>query len=374
MAESPLEEDRYVPPFLSSMAGAKPSSRKAAAAAAAPDAALQPAAAAAAAAAPAPGSVAHALSEPSLLMAAVEAGGVQAFLSFTAQAAAAAVRSGLGGGHHRHAAEAIGVVRLALSLGVFSALYAGRFRRGLEAGAGAVQTARCVAAAWLPRVTGPVALLLGFHAVQLAVLTSPLVLGAAGAAPRTLAAATACVSSGALLWGVAWEELVYRAMVFYVALQRSGGRVRFAVLLTAAVFGAVHAGNALGGAGTGADPSLRAVQVLGAAAFGVTYSTLFAATGSLGATGLVHAANNLVALVWAAVDPGRPANGLLPCAPHYSRTLGVSVGVQAAVYAAAAAWAWRGLGRELLAGGGGAFRARHPLVYGDSEGGGEKRD
>jgi membrane protease YdiL (CAAX protease family) len=312
-------------------------------------------------------------------MAALEAGGVQAFLSFTAKAASAVVLTGLGPGA-RHGAEAVGVVRLALSLGVFSALYAGRFRRALEPVAGAAQTARCVAAAFAPRVTGPVALLLAFHAAQLAALTSPLVLGP-GAPPLSARAATACVGTGAVVWGVLWEELVYRGLVFYVALQRSGGRVRFAALLTAAVFGAVHVGHALGGArgggggGAGVDPALLAVQVVGASLFGVTYAALFAATGSLGATALVHAANNVVALVWAAVDPARPPDGVLPCAPLYSHTLGVSVGVQAAVYALAAGWAWRDLAAELRGGGAAgpsnAFRRRHPLVYG-GEGGAEE--
>lgn len=206
-----------------------------------------------------------------------------------------------------------------------------------------------------------------FHVAQLAVMTSSTVLPGG---PPAASAATACFAATPLLWGVLWEELVYRGIVFYIVLQRSGGRVRFTALVTAVVFGAVHIGAIVK---QRADTPLVLVQCAGAVLFGVTYSLLFAASGSLGNTVLAHAANNAVALVWMAVDPSAPA-GSPACAPRFSTALAGSVGAQAVVYLAAAGLAYRALAGRLAtpAGAGGAsnaFREAHPVVFGGAGGG-----
>jgi membrane protease YdiL (CAAX protease family) len=223
---------------------------------------------------------------------------------------------------------------------------------------------RSLLATWRLSLTRPVLLLLAFHAAQLAVLVSPLVLGASRAFPP-YDAASACFTSGALWWGVAWEELVYRVMLFYIVLQRSGGQVRVASFVSAAVFGAVHLSNA---AQAATPRAIVALQALTAIMFGGAYSAIFASTGSVGATVAVHAANNLVALVWVAVDPTPAADGApaAACTSRYSATLAASLAVQGAAYLAAAALANVDLGDALTAdaSGSSAFRAMHPLPYG----------
>lgn len=229
---------------------------------------------------------------------------------------------------------------------------------------------RSLLATWRLALTRPVLLLLAFHAAQLAVLLSPLVLGASAFPPYD--AASACFTSGALWWGVAWEELVYRAMLFYIVLQRSGGQVRVASFVSSAVFGAVHLANAAQGA---TPVAIVVLQAATAVMFGAAYSAIFAATGSVGATVAAHAANNLVALVWVAVDPTPAPAGAPPCSSRYSATLVASLAVQGAAYLAAAALAHQDLGEALTAadvraagGAGNAFRAMHPLPYGGQQG------
>lgn len=216
----------------------------------------------------------------------------------------------------------------------------------------------------VPRVDATLLLIMFFHIAQVAFMTSSWMLP--GGAP-TASEATACMSSVPLVWGVWYEELVYRGIVFYIVLQRSGGRVQFATLVTALIFGGVHIGSI---AKRGADGSLVILQSVCAMLFGVTYSLLFAATGSLGSTALAHTANNAVALVWLAVDPS--SQGSAPCTPRFSTALAGSVAAQAVVYLVAAGLAYRGMAVKLATpvdgGASNAFRSAHPVVYGEAPG------
>lgn len=233
-----------------------------------------------------------------------------------------------------------------------------------------------------PRWHASATLLLVFHALQAAAMVAAAAWVRGGVLP-SLAAATACMSRADVLWGVAYEELVYRAVIFYVALQRSGGSVRYAVLLSAAVFGGVHVSIAVR---PGAQLSMVGLHVLTAASFGATYGLLFAATGSLAATVALHAANNAAALLWQALDASPQAAaagigaladgsviGAAACTTVYSTPLLASVALQAGVYVAAGIAAYASLVAALVTpapatggsgGGSNAFRVAHPMVYG----------
>lgn len=68
--------------------------------------------------------------EPNMMMAALEAGGVQAFLVFTSQALAQVLGAALHGAQWGNAY--LGVVRLVLAVGLFAGVYGQRFRPNAE--------------------------------------------------------------------------------------------------------------------------------------------------------------------------------------------------------------------------------------------------
>ena len=216
----------------------------------------------------------------------------------------------------------------------------------------------------------PGALLLAFHGATLAYLCGDLLPLAARDPRAAWAQLGACATSTALLWAPLFEELLFRGALFYLALQRSGGSVQLAAALCAGAFAAMHAPNILG---AGADWGYVGLQVVAAGVCGGAWTCLFAARGSLAEVALLHAANNAAAVVWLArgsgSGSGSAACSLAPPPPQHRGAALACLALQTAVYAAGGAAAWRELQRCTAQDGGRAFRALHPVVYPQGEGG-----
>ena len=175
-------------------------------------------------------------------------------------------------------------LQAAAPLAVLVLVYGGRFRLGA-----------------LPRLLAPrlalpsrpVAAVLLLHVLQTACAVFwPL---PAGAASGGAAGVAACTSAAALAWSPLFEELTFRVVAFYVALQRSGGDLSFAVIASTGLFGAMHIANVVNSGGT----SLVAwLQVVAATAFGATWALAFAVSGSAAEVVAMHAANNAAAVAF----------------------------------------------------------------------------
>jgi membrane protease YdiL (CAAX protease family) len=215
-------------------------------------------------------------------------------------------------------------------------------------------------------LSGPGALPLLFHAGALMLLLRRA--GGGGGDWRGAAARLAeCATPTALLWAPLQEEAMFRGTLFYVALHRSGGDAALAGGLAAAAFAAVHLPNA---AAPGAAAAYVGLQAVAAICAGATYTALFALRGSLAEVALLHAANNAVAVAWLA-GAGTGSCALAAAPPAGERAaLGMALlGAQVAAYAAAALAAVARLRAllardELAAGGRGAFKRLHGVVYG----------
>lgn len=90
--------------------------------------------------------------------------------------------------------------------------------------------------------------LVAFHGAQLIGIASTAWL-AGTPLPLLPAALSRCGSVSAVLWAPAWEELVFRFVVFYLVLHRSRGNVPFAAASSALAFAAVHMGKWAAAAG-----------------------------------------------------------------------------------------------------------------------------
>jgi membrane protease YdiL (CAAX protease family) len=168
----------------------------------------------------------------------------------------------------------------------------------------------------------------------------------------------ACWNVADLLWGVLYEEALYRVALLYVTLQRSGGAASFAAATSAAAFAAVHAGALLFAA---APPPLLlgSLQVALAAAAGNAYAFEVAATGSIGVVIAAHILNNGAALTWlplSAALEGR-AQGE-ECTLRQSGALMGLVAAQLALYVWVAVGAARAAGQLSTA----QLAALHPAV------------
>jgi len=181
-----------------------------------------------------------------------------------------------------------------------------------------------------------------------------------------------CMDLYGLLWSPCYEELLARWLLFYVALHRSGGNLLFAVFACALVFGAMHLSNALL---PGTSSALTWLQIALGLLSGLTFGALFARTGSIASVILVHAANNVVAYAWMAVetaagdvpldemeDAGVPLKVSACGPPSISSSLLASLACHATVLVACAVLALRETLVE-LGQGGRRFRATHHLVY-----------
>jgi membrane protease YdiL (CAAX protease family) len=212
-------------------------------------------------------------------------------------------------------------------------------------------------------LSAPGTLLLAFHLGSLlylcwGVLASPQPLDAAawGSLWR-------CASPTALLWAPAFEELLFRGALFYLALQRSGGNVPLAAALGAGAFAAMHAPNILA---AGADWGYVSLQVLAAAVCGGAWTCVFAAQGCLAEVALLHVANNLAAVLWLAGTRSAQPCSLAPPPPEQRTAALLSLLAQTAVYTGGGVMAWKALQRATAAEGGGlAFRRMHQVVYCD---------
>jgi hypothetical protein len=203
-----------------------------------------------------------------------------------------------------------------------------------------------------------------------------------------------------MVWAPLFEEAVFRVVIFYVVLQRSGGNVGLACLASACTFGGIHVANVLAAAGGGAaglpaDVAYAWLQVVTGAVCGAAWVLVFARTGSFGAVALLHAANNAAAVAWmgaralAAAGEGKGVDAAACAASAWGPEDGgdgggggyllvASVALQLGLYAHAAWSAWGGLYGELVGAAGaggeavvGRFRALHPVVYGGEAAEGE---
>lgn len=78
--------------------------------------------------------------QPNLFMAALEAGGVQAFMTFTSQALAQVLGAGMAGSPHGN--DWLGLIRLVFVVAMFSTVYGSRFRPAAENGDAAYSTGK----------------------------------------------------------------------------------------------------------------------------------------------------------------------------------------------------------------------------------------
>ena len=250
--------------------------------------------------------------------------------------------------------------------------------------------------------------LVAFHVAQLIGIASTTWL-AGTALSRVPAALSRCGSMSAVLWAPAWEELVFRYVVFYLVLHRSRGNVPFAAASSALAFAAVHMGKwAVGPRGASHTLSLvrlpsfasssgnilapgseaatsvvfAVLQCSVAVVCGLAYALAFAATGSLGAVTLLHALNNAVAVAWLSFSgeagAGSDAGDAAVCETRWSPAFAGALLATLAAYALAAAAAYSAVGRltaasvagpQAVAATGQAspplFADMHGLVFGD---------
>lgn len=220
-------------------------------------------------------------------------------------------------------------MRIATILLTFCLAYGARFSlRNHSSGSGSLRCLAAVARSFLPRLASPEFLLLAvFHIAQLAAIVT--FYGSEGSTGAGLPTANAaetlqsiakaalglkgqaspvpasrCITAEASLWDPLFEELLFRFIIFYVTLQRSGGALLFSSLCSASIFSLMHFGNAWGGM---MSNLLLLLQVLLAAVCGAVYSLLFASSGSMGNVLLLHSMNNISAQVWAGLQVGAAA-------------------------------------------------------------------
>lgn len=209
--------------------------------------------------------------------------------------------------------------------------------------------------------------LLVFHGIQ---LLASLWLHGSDSSQLSVAAAGRCLSLSAWLWSPAIEELLSRYVLFYVAFQRSGGNLLFSVLVGALIFGLMHLWNV---ASQGLS-LLTILQVVLGVVAGSTYGAVFARTGSITAAWLLHAANNVVAFVWMALEgqsAEQSSEGAADdvCTPRFSTALLVLLCAQLAVYSGVCAATLKAILHGAAASPAAAadFKRAHPLIYDPDE-------
>ena len=161
------------------------------------------------------------------------------------------------------------------------------------------------------------------------------------------AALFTCGGANPMFWAPAWEELVFRFIIFYLVLQRSHGNVPFACAASALAFAAIHMGNILAPGSQAAENTLFALlQCSFAVVCGLVYALTFAATGSLGAVTLLHALNNAIAVAWMSVIP---SDAGIVCKTQWSTGFSWALVVSLCVYMATASAAYRAVGKLTVA-------------------------
>lgn len=261
-------------------------------------------------------------------------------------------------------AGAAQVIAVALVLVV---LYGQRWRPAVSVTSAWAGNAIDFAKSLIPSITSETLLLLAFHLAQVVVVY--FMSGSSPDASQLLS----CGSTTSLLWAPLIEELIFRVVLFYVVLQRSGGRVGLACLASACTFGAIHVANvyATGGSLYGW------LQVAAGVSCGAAWTLAYATTGSLSLVAALHSANNLAAVAWMSLKVGTGQAD--SCEDQaFSLELLVSLMLQVGLYMAASWALWGRLHRLTTAApelpgnaaevasaspSPGSFRSLHPLVY-----------
>ena len=173
-----------------------------------------------------------------------------------------------------------------------------------------------------------------------------------------------CASTTSIVWAPAFEEITFRFVAFYVTLNRSGGDLPFAALVSACLFGAIHIANVYA---TGAMSLYAWLQVLQASIAGWTWTLVFVRTGSIMDTILLHAANNLVAVVYLSREVSSGASKTCSDAmssTFISQALLASLLLQVSAYLIESLLSWSSL-QAIASNADGALSLRelHPIMY-----------
>ena len=193
-----------------------------------------------------------------------------------------------------------------------------------------------------------------------------------------------CALPTPIFWAPLLEEFLFRASIFWVALHRSRGDVQTAALVAAGAFAAVHIPLVIAAR---AHVAYVVLQVIAAGSLGGAWTMLFARRGRLAEVILLHFANNIAGLAWAAlvgIEEAPNAIGVDACdraVPQgtFLRTTGaIALIIQIVLASGITLVIWRQLKDDDDDGGGGGgmyvIVKAHPIVFDDAVGEPEKND
>jgi len=254
--------------------------------------------------------------------------------------------------------NAIGFSQALAPILVLTLVYGYRFGSPLNA-------LKAVAASLFPSRNPPRLLLLHLLQLLILILSWPTKLDFfSSAVIDSSSQLLSCASSTSILWAPAFEEITFRLVAFYVTLNRSGGNVHFAALVSACLFGAIHIANVYA---TGAVSLYAWLQVIQASVAGWTWTLVFVKSGSVMDTILLHAANNLVAVVYLSREVSSGASKT--CSNALSSTfitqaLLASILLQVSTYLLESLFSWTSIER-LASNADGVLKLRelHPIMY-----------
>jgi membrane protease YdiL (CAAX protease family) len=261
--------------------------------------------------------------------------------------------------------DAAGLLQFLSAVLVLACIYGPRLRpRASSPPAAWGSVLAALARSFLPVFVWEAGMLFALHGIQVAAAAawSSSSSSSSSSSFLSLEELFACGGRPSLLWAPLFEEAVFRAVLFYVVLQRSGGSVGLACLASACTFAAIHVANVWS---TGGGP-YSWLQVVAGAATGAAWSGIFACTGSLALVTALHAANNMAAVAW--MSRGL-ADGVEGGCASTDASLPLIAGVGLLVGAATAATlaSWRRLHfltNDPVEVERGTFKKLHPVVYG----------
>ena len=147
-----------------------------------------------------------------------------------------------------------------------------------------------------------------------------------------------CGTSMSLIWAPIIEEFIFRVILFYVVLHRSGGNVGLACIINACTFGAIHLSNIY----YNLYNIYSWLQMFGGILCGTAWTLLYALTGSSSLVSLLHISNNLAAITWLSyniiVDPSKTCTDT-----DFTLELLVSMTIQIGFYIMVILICWRRL-------------------------------
>jgi membrane protease YdiL (CAAX protease family) len=178
-----------------------------------------------------------------------------------------------------------------------------------------------------------------------------------------------CALPTPIFWAPLLEEFLFRGSIFWVALHRSRGDVQSAALVAAGAFAAVHAPLVIAAR---AHIAYVALQVVAAGCLGGAWTMVFARRGRLGEVILLHFANNIAGLVWAAlvgIEEAPNATGVAACdrAVPQGTFLRVTGAIALLIQIVLASWITAVIWRQLKDGGIDAIVKAHPIVFNEDE-------